>query len=99
MDTRRIGLTVLALGGGRRDPAAAIDPSVGLSEIRGLGLEVQRDEPLALVHAKNEASCAAALAALQEAVEIGDKAPPKTPILRERIHSRHHAETPTRKTE
>jgi len=99
MDTRRIGLVVLALGGGRRDAAAAIDPSVGLSEIRGLGHEAQRGEPLALVHAADEASCAAAIAALQGAVEIGDKAPPKTPILRERIHSRQDAETPTRKFE
>jgi thymidine phosphorylase len=88
LDTRRIGLAVLALGGGRRDAAAAIDPAVGLSEIRGLGHEIQRGEPLALVHAADEASCAAAIAALQGSVEIGDKAPPKTPILRERIHSR-----------
>ena len=56
-------------------------------------------EPLALVHAADEASFAAAIAALQGAVEIGDKAPPKTPILRERMHSRQDAETPTRTTE
>jgi thymidine phosphorylase len=99
MDTRRIGLAVLGLGGGRRDAAAAIDPAVGLSDIRGLGHETQRGEPLALVHAADEAAGAAAIAALQGAVEIGDKAPPKTPILRERIHSRQQAETPTRKTE
>jgi thymidine phosphorylase len=99
MDTRRIGLAVLGLGGGRRDAAAAIDPAVGLSEIRGLGHETQRGEPLALVHAADEAAGAAAIAALQGAMEIGDKAPPKTPILRERIHSRQQAETPTRKTE
>jgi thymidine phosphorylase len=94
MDTRRIGLAVLALGGGRRDATAAIDPAVGLSGIRGLGQEIHLGEALALVHAADEASCAAAIAALQGAVEIGDKAPPKSPILRERIHSRHHAETP-----
>jgi thymidine phosphorylase len=86
MDTRAIGLIVLALGGGRRHAAAEIDPAVGLDHIRGLGEDIARGEPLAMIHAADEGAAEAAIAALQQAVEIGDKAPPATPIVQARIH-------------
>ena len=85
MDTRAIGLAILALGGGRRRTEDAIDPSVGLDEIRGLGETVGRGEPIAFVHAADEAGAAAAIAALQAAVEIADAAPPARPVVRDRL--------------
>jgi len=87
MDTRRIGLVVLALGGGRTHHEAEIDHAVGLDQIRGLGEPLQAGEPMAMIHARDEASWEAAAAALQEAVEIGDEAPPVAPVVGERIRS------------
>jgi hypothetical protein len=84
---------VLALGGGRRDPVASIDPSVGLGDPR-LG-QVQRGEPLALV----PLLMPPALPPSQPCKALEITKGPRNPILRERIHSRHHAETPTRKPE
>jgi len=99
MDTRRIGLVVLALGGGRRHAAADIDPAVGVSDIRGLGEAVARGDPLAMVHAADEAAAAAAIAALQQAIEIGDKAPPGRPVVEARIHRTGQVAAPARTIE
>jgi len=85
MDTRAIGLTIIRLGGGRRLASDAIDHAVGLDEIRGLGEEIARGEPLALVHAGDESAAKEAIAGLQKAIEIEDKRPPAAPAIRERI--------------
>ena len=91
MDTRRIGLVVLSLGGGRTHHEAEIDPAVGLGEIRGLGHALQEGEPMALIHARDEASWEAAVAALQQAVEIGDEAPSVNPVVGERVQASRKA--------
>ena len=68
MDTRAIGLVVVALGGGRARASDVVDPRVGLSDIRPLGTVLQAGEPLLRVHAATaaaaEAACSALLAAL-----------------------------------
>ena len=59
-DVRQVGMTVVEFGGGRTQPDAAIDPSVGLSlgdPWQALGQE--RGDVLALVHARNDADCRA----------------------------------------
>ncbi len=83
IDTRALGLAVVALGGGRRSAAAAIDPSVGLSHVRPLGARVEAGEPLARVHAGDTAAAAAALQAVQSAYRIDAAAPtePVAPLL------------------
>jgi thymidine phosphorylase len=85
MDTRAVGLAVLALGGGRRRADQDIDPAVGFCEIAGPGEAVGPDRPLALVHARDAASADAAAAALTAAVEIAEEAPPPGPVVRDRI--------------
>ncbi len=77
IDTRAVGVTVVALGGGRVRPGDAIDPAVGLSGLASVASEVQAGDPLAMVHARNEASAAEAIAAVQAAYTIGDKRPPR----------------------
>ena len=62
IDTRALGLAVVALGGGRTRAEDAIDHSVGLTELAGIGDEVGPNRPLCLVHARDEASAAAAVA-------------------------------------
>ena len=58
-----------------RAPSDAIDPAVGLTRLAGIGAEVSADAPLALVHARDEASAAAAIRRLGDAYHIG-AAPP-----------------------
>ncbi|MGH6874006.1 MAG: thymidine phosphorylase, partial [Aestuariivirgaceae bacterium] len=51
IDTRILGLAVVALGGGRANPEAPIDHSVGLSALAPKNSSVGPDVPLAVVHA------------------------------------------------
>ncbi len=85
MDTRRIGLAVVELGGGRRDPGDRIDHGVGLSEVAGLGEAVGPERPLALVHARSVATAEAAETALREAFTIGDTAAPEVKPVHRRL--------------
>jgi thymidine phosphorylase len=86
MDTRAIGIAVVALGGGRRRADDVIDYAVGLTEMRGLGDTVGRDSPIAFVHAADGAAAEATCKALKAAITVGDAPPPATPIIIERVH-------------
>jgi thymidine phosphorylase len=81
MDTRAIGLAVIALGGGRLHAADAIDPSVGFSDLRGIGTRLQRGEALARVHARSRADAAAACERMTAAMEISEPPPPPAPTV------------------
>ncbi len=85
IDTRAIGIAVVALGGGRRKPEDSIDHSVGFTRLAGLGGEVGPDAPLALVHARDEAAAAEAAAALKAAYTVGEAAPATATTIYERI--------------
>jgi thymidine phosphorylase len=84
VDARMIGLVVVTLGGGRRRAEDAVDPAVGLADIRGPGDAVGPDRPLAVVHARSAAEAEAAAAALRAAVTVGQEPPPTlgSPVLR-----------------
>jgi thymidine phosphorylase len=88
IDVRAIGMAVVAMGGGRARAADTIDPAVGLTALAGLGAEVGPDAPLALVHARDEAQAAAAIAALAKAYRIGDVPPAAHAPVIERIAPR-----------
>ena len=75
IDTRAIGLAVVALGGGRARAADAIDPSVGLTQLAGIGDAVSSERPLALVHARTSEQAAAAARILATAYNVGDERP------------------------
>ena len=77
VDTRAVGVAVVALGGGRVRPGDAIDPAVGLSGLVSVATEMHAGEPLAMVHARDEATAAGAIAAVQAAYAIGEKRPPR----------------------
>jgi thymidine phosphorylase len=71
IDTRAVGLAVVALGGGRRRPEDEIDLSVGFSELAFVGETVEAEQPLGWVHARDEASAAEAIQTLQMAYQVG----------------------------
>jgi thymidine phosphorylase len=81
MDTRALGLVVVALGGGRRRGGESIDPRVGLSALLPLGTPLVTGQTLALVHAADTAAADAAVQAVQQAMVVGDSAPPPTPAV------------------
>ena len=82
MDTRAIGLAVIALGGGRLRAADAIDARVGYSHLSAIGSAVQRHEPLARVHARNRDEAITARERLLAAIVISDEKPPDSAIVR-----------------
>jgi len=84
VDARALGLIVVELGGGRRRVEDSIDPAVGLAEVRGVGDVVDRDRPIAIVHARSAADAEAAAKRLREAVTVGDEpsAASASPVLR-----------------
>jgi thymidine phosphorylase len=71
IDMRAIGLSVVALGGGRRRAADAIDPAVGLSQLAQPGETVDRDRPLAVIHARDRSAAERAAREIRAAVTIG----------------------------
>jgi len=82
--TRDIGLAVVELGGGRRQAGDVIDMRVGFSAFRHLGEELAAGEPIAFVHAADEAAAQRAIASVQQACSFdGDWA--STPIVMDRV--------------
>ncbi len=74
-DLREVGLAIVALGGGRSRPGAAVDPRVGLDRVQPLGTALRAGDPVARLHAADEASARAAVAAVQAALTIADASP------------------------
>lgn len=72
IDTRGVGMAVVALGGGRRLPTDSIDHAVGFDRLVGLGAKVDAGTPLARLHARDELSAADAAARLIAAYKLGD---------------------------
>jgi len=85
INTKGVGLTVVELGGGRVRAADPIDYSVGLDMLAGRGLRVDDEQPIARIHAKNEASADRAEARLRAAYQISDEAPRDLPLEKGRI--------------
>lgn len=83
MDTRAIGMAVVALGGGRTDPGADIDHSVGFANICQIGDKVEAGAPLAVVYCHDGDTGAAAADAMRSAIEIGQEAVETRPVVAE----------------
>ena len=83
--TRDLGLAVVALGGGRLRADDAIDHTVGLTQLAGLGRAMTVTTPLAIIHAADEAAFANAEARVRAAFTIGTAMPTPGPLVAERI--------------
>jgi thymidine phosphorylase len=81
IDTRALGLAVIALGGGRANHEAPIDHSVGLSALAARNSAIGRDVPLAILHARDEQTARAGEAMVRSAYRLGEPAPPQPPVL------------------
>jgi hypothetical protein len=70
MDADKIGRASLLLGGGRQAAADQIDFALGISHLKKIGEEVNKDEPLMRVHARTEKSLARILPLLRQVAAI-----------------------------
>ncbi|MFA0358118.1 thymidine phosphorylase [Vibrio breoganii] len=73
MDTRAIGMAVVGMGGGRRVATDSIDYAVGFDQFARLGDAVDANQPLAVIHARNEQQWQEAANSLKAAIHIGEK--------------------------
>lgn len=83
MDTRSIGIAVIGLGGGRRTASDKIDVGVGYDSILPLGTAVEKDTPLAVIHAQNDNDWQTAAKAFLTAVSIVEEEYQSTPDVYE----------------
>lgn len=84
IDGEALGLAVVALGGGRRVETDRVDPTVGFTDMRGVGDTVARGEALCTIHAASEDAAEAAAMAVRAAVTLGATVTPSLLVL-ERI--------------
>lgn len=75
IDLHALGLTVVALGGGRTRPEDSIDHSVGFDRLAGLGQRLARGDVIGRVHARSDAEADMAGARLRAAYRLGDTSP------------------------
>ena len=96
MDTRALGLAVVALGGGRRRASDAVDARVGLSQCRPLGAVLRAGDALLRVHAASRADAEQAGRAVLAALTLADAAPAPGPLLVETVSVAVSARPPDR---
>ena len=85
LGAREVAGAAMELGAGREVAGAPIDHAVGVVCLRKRGDQVDAGEPLAEIHARDEAAAHSAEAALLAAYEIGEEPEPR-PLLLEVIH-------------
>jgi len=74
IDVRAVGVAIVALGGGRARETDLVDHAVGLTEVAALGEAVGGGgRPLAILHARDEASFESAAAAVRSAFTVADQ--------------------------
>ena len=85
IDGQRLGLAVVQLGGGRQREGDRINPSVGLSDLAGIGEDIGAGDPLCMVHATTEAQAEEAIRAVQAAYVLTTEAPQDPDLVLKRI--------------
>jgi pyrimidine-nucleoside phosphorylase len=82
---REVAYTALELGAGRHRAGDPVDHAVGVVCLKKRGDAVEAGEPLAEIHAGDDAAVDAARVALLAAYEIGDTAPEPRPLVLDTI--------------
>lgn len=80
-----VGLAAVALGAGRSRKEDAIDPAVGFVLEKKVGDRVDAGESLGLAHVGGKPGDAAAVERVAAAFTIVDEAPPRHPLILERM--------------
>lgn len=85
VDSRAIGLAVVALGGGRQKKGDPIDYGVGVMVHAKVGDRVEAGAPLCTVYAANEEQARRVMGQIVEAYTIGDQPVMPLPIVYARV--------------
>jgi pyrimidine-nucleoside phosphorylase len=80
-----VGRVALELGAGRRTKEDSIDHAVGIRCFAKLGDSIDAGEPLAEIHARDEAAAERAAEQLGPLIEIADDSQPPRPIVLETL--------------
>jgi pyrimidine-nucleoside phosphorylase len=83
LGAREVAVAAMELGAGREVAGEPIDHAVGVVCLRKRGERVAAGEPLAEIHARDEAAAGQAKAALLAAYEIGAEEPEPRPLVLE----------------
>jgi len=85
MDTRDLGLAVVALGGGRSRVEDKIDHAVGIIFQTSLGEKNAPGQTLAIVHAANSSGAEASAKAILRHIHLAPTPPKSSPVILEVI--------------
>jgi thymidine phosphorylase len=78
---RAVGNAIIELGGGRREVGERLDLSVGFSEVAAVGTELNKDNPLAVIHAASDDDAKRAEKNLRAAFSLSAEAPAQRPVI------------------
>ncbi len=67
INAKGVGMAVVVLGGGRKTPTDQLDYSVGFDQIAPIGTKLDKEKPIARIHAADEASASEAAMRLRKA--------------------------------
>jgi thymidine phosphorylase len=84
-DAELIGKACLLLGAGRTKTTDSVDHAVGNSGLAKIGAQVERGQPLALLHANDAEKLTAARALLQSAFRLTTETVSAPPLILEEI--------------
>lgn len=85
VDAMAVALAALRLGAGRARAEDAVDPAVGVTGLVKTGETVEAGQPLAMVHANDDDSWAAAEVLLRDGIVIGEGAVERAPLVVDRV--------------
>lgn len=81
----QVGFASMMLGGGREGKEDSIDPGVGIVLEKKIGDQVEAGANLCIVHYNRDSRLPHAVELLSRSFEIGEKAPPASPLVRKII--------------
>ena len=85
VDAERVGRACAVLGAGRTKTTDQVDLAVGISELAKVGDRVAEGDPLAILHASDPDTLAAAIPYLDEAFEYTDQTITTYPLIVETV--------------
>ena len=87
VDTERVGAASAELGAGRMALGDEIDPAAGITLLKSYGDAVRAGEPVAVLHADDEARLETAQRTFEAALTYGAQEPPAEPLVYATISS------------
>lgn len=85
VDAMAVALAALRLGAGRARAEDTVDPAVGVTGLVKVGETVEAGQPLAIVHANDDDSWAAAEVLLRDGIVVGEGTVKVSPLVVDRI--------------